>query len=884
MSEIENLPKVYDPKGVESKWYKYWLEKDYFKAEVDHSKPKYSITIPPPNVTGSLHIGHALCYSIQDVLIRWKRMQGFSALCLPGTDHAGIATQNKVEQQIAEEGLTRHDLGREDFLKKVWAWKENYGGQILHQFKTMGFSFDWERERFTMDAKYSDAVLESFVRLFNKGYIYKGARVINWCPRCHTAISDIEVEHIEHNSHMWHFKYSLEEGNGHIIVATTRPETMLGDTAVAVNPKDSRYTHLIGKNVKLPLTGRLIPIVADEYVDMEFGTGAVKVTPAHDPNDFEIGLRHNLPQVVVIAPNGAMAADAGEKYCGLDRYEARKEVVKDLQKLGLLEKIDDHIHQVGTCERCHTVIEPLLSEQWFCKMRELAKPAIDAVTSGRINFHPQRYERIYLDWMENVKDWCISRQLWWGHRIPVWKCEDCGQFTASKDKDVVCSLCGSSNCEQDPDVLDTWFSSALWPFATMGWPEKTKELDYFYPTDVLVTAREIIYLWVARMIFSSMEYLDGEIPFKDVYIYATVLNEEGRRMSKSLGTGVDPLGLIEEYGVDALRFSLIAQAGKNQDLRFSDKKVEQARNFANKIWNASRFVMMNLADFDSSIKIDETRLEIEDKWLLSRLQSAIKAVNDGFEGFDMDDASKAIYEFIWNEYCDWYLEIAKSRFNDTDDRANVQAVLYYALETLLRLLHPIMPFITEEIWQALPHSGKSIMTAEFPEVNPDYVDIKSENQMSFIMEIVRGVRNLRADLGVSPGKAVNAVICANQDVLLKVSKHTDKINHLGKITSLALLKEIEESKKMDFVSTHISGLDIYVEVAGLIDVDKEIAKIDNELNSIEKELLRTNGKLNNQAFIAKAPAEIIDKEKRIAQELNEKKTALEERKRILSDS
>lgn len=559
------LPTVYNPIEVEGKWYKFWLEKNYFHAEAKPGKPKYSITIPPPNVTGSLHIGHALCYTIQDVLTRWKRMQGYETLCLPGTDHAGIATQNKVEQQIAEDGLTRHDLGREEFLKHVWAWKEKYGGQILHQFKTMGFSFDWERERFTMDENYADAVLESFVRLFNRGMIYRGARVINWCPRCHTAISDIEVEYVEQHSHLWHLRYPMEDGSGYVVVATTRPETMLGDTAVTVNPNDDRYKHLVGKNVKLPLTDRVIPIIADEFVDMEFGTGAVKATPAHDPNDFEIGLRHNLPQVVVIGPDGSMTQEAGANYEGLDRYEAREKVVADLERQGFVEKIEDYMHSVGTCERCHTVIEPLLSEQWFCKMKELAKPAIDVVKQGKVKFYPDRYAAIYIDWMENIRDWCISRQLWWGHRIPIWKCDDCGHYTAAKSELKECSKCGSSNVTQDPDVLDTWFSSALWPFATLGWPEKTPELEYFYPTDVLVTAREIIYLWVARMIFSGLEYLE-EIPFKDVYIYATVLNEEGKRMSKSLGTGVDPLGLIEK--IRRRRPPLCANAAGGQEPRY----------------------------------------------------------------------------------------------------------------------------------------------------------------------------------------------------------------------------------------------------------------------------------------------------------------------------
>ena len=876
------LPTIYDPTSVEKKWYQYWVDKNYFHADVDKNKKKFSITIPPPNVTGSLHIGHALCYSIQDVLVRWKRMQGYNAVCIPGTDHAGIATQNKVEQQLAKEGLTRHDIGREEFLKRVWAWKEKYGGQILHQFKTMGFSFDWERERFTMDSGYSDAVLESFVRLFNKGYIYRGARVINWCPRCNTAISDIEVEYVEQHSHLWHLRYPLEDGSGYVVVATTRPETMLGDTAVTVNPKDKRYTNLVGKKVKLPLTDRLIPIIADEFVDMEFGTGAVKTTPAHDPNDFEIGMRHNLQQIVVIAPDGTMTQEAGPKYAGMDRFKARQAVVEDLEAQGLLEKIEDYSHSVGTCERCHTTIEPLLSEQWFCKMKELAKPAIDVIKQGKIKFYPDRYEKIYLDWMENIRDWCISRQLWWGHRIPIWKCDDCGTYVAAKGKAEACTKCGSKNMTQEPDVLDTWFSSALWPFATMGWPKKTPELDCFYPTDVLVTAREIIYLWVARMVFSGMEYLN-EIPFKDVYIYATVLNEEGKRMSKSLGTGVDPLKLIDKFGTDALRFALIQQAGKNQDIRFSDKRVENIRNFGNKIWNASRFVIMNLEDFDRTTKIDKNNLRLEDKWILSRLNRTIEAVNSGFTTYDMDDSARALYEFIWNEYCDWYIELAKPRLRGSaQERSQVQAILCYVLDQTLRLLHPIMPFITEEIWQALPHEGESIMVAKFPEVDSSCFDDEAEAGMAAVMDSVRATRNLRAELGASPAKPVNLTIIASPDMRRRIERNTESLKLLAKVGNLSFVDSIAEGDKGKYISAHLPGLDLYVEVAGLIDVEKELVRIDSELKSIEKELARVNGKLGNEQFISKAPANIVEKERRIASELTEKKEKLLERKSVLS--
>ncbi len=875
----QQLPTVYDPAQVEKKWYEYWLDNNYFHAEVREGKPEYCITIPPPNVTGSLHIGHALCYTIQDVLTRWKRMQGYETLCLPGTDHAGIATQNKVEQQIAEQGLSRHDLGRDEFLKRVWAWKEEYGGQILHQFKTMGFSFDWSRERFTMDEGYVDAVLESFVRLFNKGLIYRGARVINWCPRCHTAISDIEVEYVEQHSHLWHLRYPYEDGSGYVVVATTRPETMLGDTAVAVNPADARYEDKIGKRVKLPLTDRVIPIVADEFVDMEFGTGAVKVTPAHDPNDFEIGLRHNLPQVVVIGPDGSMTQEAGVDYEGLDRFAAREKVVENLEAQGLIEKIEDYSHSVGTCERCHTTIEPLLSEQWFCKMKELAGPAIDVVKQGKVKFYPERYASIYIDWMENIRDWCISRQLWWGHRIPVWKCDDCGQYTAAKTSLEACSKCGSSKVTQDPDVLDTWFSSALWPFATLGWPQNTPELEYFYPTDVLVTAREIIYLWVARMIFSSLEYLE-QIPFKDVYIYATVLNEEGKRMSKSLGTGVDPLDLIGKFGADALRFALMQQAGKNQDIRFSDKRVENVRNFGNKVWNASRFVMMHLEGFTPDR--DQLGSELAAKWILSRLNRTIRTVNESLATYDIDDASNALYEFIWSEFCDWYIELAKPRLRGSDQEKNeARNTLYHVLETTMRLLHPITPFITEQIWQALPHEGESIMLAAYPETDESAIDDEAETEMGAVMDIVRSARNLRAEIGANPGKQVDVTIVADAAMKSLIERNSSSIKSLSRIGNIEFVGSLTDAEKSKCLSTHLPGIDLYVEVAGVIDVDKELSRITVELEAIMKELTPHEAKLSNEQFVSKAPAAIIDKERRIVDELNEKKLKLIERKQAL---
>jgi valyl-tRNA synthetase len=878
-----NLPTVYDPASVERKWYQFWTEKAYFHGDAGKSGPEYCITIPPPNVTGSLHIGHALCYSIQDVLIRWKRMQGFNTLCLPGTDHAGIGTQSKVEEDLAKEGLTRHDLGREKFLERVWAWKEKHGGQILHQFKTMGFSFDWDRERFTMDEGYTDAVLEAFVRLFDKGYIYRGARVINWCPRCHTAISDIEVEYVEQHSNLWHIRYPLEDGSGCVIVATTRPETMLGDTAVAVNPNDERYTGLVGKNVILPLQDRPIPIVADEYVDKEFGTGAVKTTPAHDPNDFEIGLRHNLPQVIVIGPDGSMTQDAGPRYEGLDRYAARQKVVEDLQAKGLMEKIEDYTHSVGTCKRCHTVIEPLLSEQWFCRMKELAQPAIDVVKKGKVKFFPDRYARIYIEWMENVRDWCISRQLWWGHRIPVWKCDDCGEYTAAKTKLDACSKCGSKNVSQDTDVLDTWFSSALWPFATLGWPKQTPELDCFYPTDVLVTARDIIYLWVARMIFTSLEFLD-EIPFGDVYIYATVMNEEGKRMSKSLGTGVDPLDLIDRFGADALRFALILQAGDNQDIRFSDKRVENVRNFGNKIWNASRFVIMNLEEkrgripfssFEKGMRPLFSRLE--DRWILSRLNRVVGIVNESFGSYNLDVAARSLYEFIWNEYCDWYIELAKPRLRGTDEeRAQVQSILSHVLDTAMRLLHPIMPFITEEIWQALPHDGDSIMVADFPKADESLLNDAAEDQMRKLIEGARVQREMKASRSIPLRQKTRVLLVPSSDDLKDEEK-----SFLESTAGTSIESVAEAPAEPGYVAETVPNLGTFY-LKAEVDVEQETAKIKNELAALEKELARTTGKLGNQQFLAKAPAEVVEKERRIAGELEERKAKLLEQLDSLS--
>lgn len=883
MSEdrYESLPKVYDPQAVEPKWYDFWLREGYFHAEVDPSREMYCITIPPPNITGALHIGHALCYTIQDVLGRWKRMQGFNTLILPGTDHAGIATQNKVEQQIAEEGLTRHDLGREKFLERVWQWKEQYGNTIIAQFKRMGYAFDWDRLRFTMDEDYAEAVLEEFIRWFDEGKIYRGMRVINWCPRCHTAVSDIEVEYEETAGHLWHVNYPLEDGSGVITVATTRPETMLGDTAVAVNPDDRRYVGLVGKNAILPIMSRQIPIVADAHVDPEFGTGAVKVTPAHDPNDFEIGLRHNLPSVVVIGPDGNMTEDAGH-YVGMGRYSARTAIVEELRAKGFLVREEDYSHSVGTCARCDTTIEPLLSEQWFVAMKEIARPAIEAVRNGRIRFVPDRYASVYLDWMENIRDWCISRQLWWGHRIPVWKCQDCGEYMAGKTGPTACRKCGGKALEQDPDVLDTWFSSALWPFAVLGWPKDTPELKYFYPTSVLTTARDIIYLWVARMIMTSLHFLN-EIPFRDVYIYATVLNEEGRRMSKSLGTGIDPLEAVDKYGADALRFALIQQVGKGQDIRFSEARVEVVRNFSNKIWNISRFVLLNL-DINAGIPTapSNSALRGEDRWILSRLHRTIVAVNTGFEKYDMDDAARSLYEFLWNEYADWYIEISKPRLQ-TAERPVVQYILWHVLETAMRLLHPIMPFITEQIWQSLPHEGESIMIAEFPKADTQSLDESAERNMEAVMEITRAVRNLRAELGVAPGRAVQCLIVpASDEARLAIERATGTITPLARIDQMHIAEEPPTGEQSAYVSAHLSIADVYLPLAGLVDVEREAARLRSELSEVESGLARSTAKLSSEQFLSRAPQHIVEKERRIAQELTEKRSKLQERLALLA--
>jgi valyl-tRNA synthetase len=877
--EKKIMEKNYEPSTVESRWYEEWKSRGYFSPALqDGSKPAYSITIPPPNVTGSLHMGHALSYTLQDILGRWKRMQGCNVLVLPGIDHAGIATQNVVEKEIAAEGLTRQELGRKKFVERVWNWKERYGARIVLQLQRLGCAFDWSRERFTMDDSYVDAILEEFVRFYDAGLIYKGARVINWCPFHQTAISDIEVEYVERDSHLWHIRYPFTDGSGDIIVATTRPETMLGDSAVAVNPEDVRYDGKIGKTLMLPLGNREIPLIADSYASLEFGTGAVKVTPAHDLNDFEAGLRHKLPQIVVIGGDGKMTAAAGDKYSGLTREEAREAVVKDLEQGGFLVKIEDYKHSVGTCERCHTIIEPLLSEQWFVKMAgtTLIEKTIQVISDDQVNFIPERYKRISLEWLENIRDWCISRQLWWGHRIPVYYAPD-GTYTAAKTREEAAVKLGIEDPEtlrQDEDVLDTWFSSALWPFATLGWPNDTADLEAFYPTNALFTAREILFLWVARMIMTGVEFA-GDIPFSDVYVHATVLDKQGRRMSKSLGNGIDPIEMIDKYGTDALRFSLIRLASKGQDIKFSEDRIPESRNFCTKIWNASRFALMNLEGWDQVVEVS-TDYSLPERWILSRLNSTIDSVTKSITNYDIDEACRAIYEFFWNDYCDWFLELSKAslRSEDAETKARAQFVLHHVLESSLRLLHPLMPFITEEIWQALPGAGETIMYAQYPTVDSSLVNSLAERAMGAVIESIRAIRNARGELSIPPSQTIDAVIVANHEYSVILTEN------VGAFPSLARTKPQfapEKPTESGTVALPIApGLDIYLPLAGLIDVEKEKTRINKELAAIDKDLSVTKGKLQNPNFVAKASPEVVAKAKAAEIELTEKKEKLTE--------
>ena len=882
----KNIPKVYDPQAVEKKWYKYWEDHELFHDEVDKGKKPFSIVIPPPNVTGQLHMGHALDNALQDILIRFRRMQGYNTLWMPGTDHAGIATQIKVEEMLASEGLTRYDVGREKFIEKVWEWKGQYGDRIIKQLKSLGASCDWQRERFTMDEGCSKAVREVFVSLYEKGLIYQGHRITNWCPRCNTALSDIEVEHEDTPGHLYHVRYPVEGCPGEFLsVATTRPETILGDTAVAVHPEDARYLHLIGKNLILPLVGRCIPVIADEYVDKDFGTGAVKITPAHDPNDFEMGQRHQLPQIVVIANDGTMSADAG-KYAGLDRYECRKVLVADLQEQGYLVKIIDHQHAVGHCQRCRTVVEPLVSKQWFVKMQSLAEPAIEVVTTGQIQFVPERFTKTYINWLNNIRDWCISRQIWWGHRIPAWYCE-CGETIVAREDITTCPKCGSSHIQQDPDVLDTWFSSGLWPFSTMGWPEETDELEQFYPTSVLVTGYDIIFFWVARMIMMGLEF-KKEIPFKHVFIHGLVRDPQGRKMSKSLGNGIDPLEVIEKNGADTLRFTLVTGNTPGNDMRFYPERVESSRNFANKLWNASRFVLMNLEDVDKIEQLieygklakEQDNFTLADKWILSRLAKTVNEVTRNLERFELGEAARLLYEFIWNEYCDWYIEMAKARLYNKEDasaRATAQYVLWYVLEKTLKLLHPFMPFITETIWQILPHNGDSIMVADWPAEDLALLNEQVEQHMNTIMDTIKAIRNMRAEVNVAPGKKSEVILQVVASELQAVFENNlQYLKTLASAEPITLLSS-DEGKPDNAMTAVVIGVEVYMPLKGLIDVEKETARLNKELVGLDKELARIAGKLSNEGFVAKAPPEVISKEKAKAGEYQEKQTAIQER-------
>ena len=852
------MNKTYNPQDFEERIYKEWVEKGYFTAKPDKEKIPFTIVMPPTNITGQLNIGHALDESIQDSIIRFKRMQGYEALWLPGTDHASIATEVKIVDQMKAEGLTKEQVGREGFLERAWAWKNKYGGRIVEQLKRLGSSCDWSRLAFTMDEKCSKAVKEVFVNLYDKGLIYQGKRIINWCPCCRTALSDAEVEYVEEPSFLWHLRYYLKDSVEYLVVATTRPETMFGDTAVAVNPKDPRYKNLVGKTLILPLVGREIPVVADDYVEIKFGTGAVKITPAHDPNDFEVGLRHNLPVIRVMDDGAIMNENAG-KYQGMTRYECREAVVKELEKTGNLEKIEPHAHNVGHCYRCHDTVEPIVSKQWFVKMEPLAKPAISAVRKKSIKFTPPRFTKIYYNWMENIKDWCISRQLWWGHRIPAYYCEECGETVVTKDEPTVCPKCGCKKFRQDEDVLDTWFSSALWPFSTLGYPDKTEDLEYFYPTDVLVTAYDIIFFWVARMIFSGIEHME-RIPFKDVLIHGIVRDSQGRKMSKSLGNGVDPLEIIDKYGADTLRYCLLNGISAGNDIRYSAEKLEGCRNFINKIWNASRFVLMNCEGRKVKTELGDIKLTAADKWIISKLNSVVKDVTVNMEKYEIGLACAALQDFVWSDFCDWYIELSKPVLygDDNEKKDNAVSVLCYVLKNMLKLLHPFIPFVTEEIYDHIPGVNGSIMVSDFPKYNSKLVYRKEKAATEKIMDIIKSVRNIKAETGAAPSAKVDMfVVTTNKKAIENGSAYIRKLANVGEIRFVESKESIEEK----VVSKILDGVEIYIPLGELVDYDKELARLKGELEKTENEIRRAEGKLNNQGFVAKAPKALIDGEK-----------------------
>ena len=884
----KELAKSYKPSDFEDKIYDFWIEGNYFHAEIDRDKKPYTIVMPPPNITGQLHIGHALDETLQDILIRWKRMSGYSALWVPGTDHASIATEAKIVEAMRKEGVTKEDLGREKFLERAWEWKREYGGRITKQLRKLGVSCDWSRERFTMDEGCSEAVNEVFVKLYNEGKIYRGNRMVNWCPHCNTSISDAEVEYEEQHGHFWHILYKVQETGEFLEIATTRPETMLGDTAVAINKDDERYKHLHGCHVILPLLDKVIPIVCDEHADMEKGTGVVKITPAHDPNDYEVGQRCSLPIVRVFTYDGHMTGaddvkayeelkakgnlaenepevlDCG-KYAGMTTAEARKAIVDDLTALGQLKEVKDHTHDVGTCYRCHTTIEPMVSKQWFVRMEPLAKPAIKAVREKETKFVPERFEKVYFNWMENIRDWCISRQLWWGHRIPAYYCDECGEVAVSKDEVSVCPKCGCTHMHRDEDTLDTWFSSALWPFSTLGWPEKTEDFEYFYPTNTLVTGYDIIFFWVSRMIFSALEYT-GEVPFDTVFIHGIVRDEQGRKMSKSLGNGVDPLEVIEKYGADALRFLLVTGNSPGNDIRYSEKRIEACSNFANKLWNAARFVHMNIDDHEVKNELPD-ELHIEDKWILSTLNNVAKEVNENLEKFELGIAVQKVYEFIWDCYCDWYIELVKARlFNDTDDSyIAAEQVLLYVLDQILRLLHPFMPYVTEEIWQTIPHEGETVMLSEYPTYKPELDFPEEEAEMRRVMEAICAIRNRRSEMNVPPSRKAKVYVA---------TKFADTFkNGSAFIEKLASASEVEVAADFDIegaVTVVTADAKLYIPMDELVDKKAELERLGKELAAVQKRLAQSEGKLNNQGFVSKAPAAVIEKVKGQAAKEREK--------------
>ncbi len=869
----KELPKVYEPQQVESRIYQMWEDNNCFNGDPDPKKPPFSIVMPPPNVTGQLHMGHALDCTLQDILTRFKRMQGYSTLWVPGTDHAGIATQIKVEEELrTKEGLTRYDLGREKFLQRVWKWKEEYGNRIVEQQKKMGVSCDWSRSRFTMDEGCSKAVRETFCELYDKGLIYKGSRIINWCPHCITALSDAEVEYVDKPGHLWYIRYPLADGSGDLVVATTRPETMMGDTGVAVNPEDERFKDLVGKTCILPIMNREIPIVADDYVELGFGTGAVKMTPAHDPNDFEVGLRHNLEVIRVIGDDGKINENGGP-YNGMDRYECRKQIVKDLEEQGYLVKTEPYNHNVGTCYRCHNDVEPLISAQWFVKMEPLAKEALRVVREGEVKFVPERFAKTYINWMENVHDWCISRQLWWGHQIPAWYCDDCGHINVSREDPTKCEKCGSTHLTRDPDVLDTWFSSALWPFSTLGWPEKTKELDFYYPTSVMVTGYDIIFFWVARMIFSGCEQMH-QIPFHTVLIHGLVRDDKGRKMSKSLGNGIDPLEMAEKYGADALRFNLITGNSPGNDTRFYTEKCEAMRNFANKIWNASRFVMMNLT-IDTCELPAADALAPEDKWVLSKLNTLVKEVTENLDAYEIGVASAKVYDFLWDTYCDWYIELTKTRLQGEDEGAKLvaQNVLCYVLITLLKLLHPFMPFITEEIYQALPHEDRFIMTSRWPEYRADLSFPAEEAAMEAVMDTIKAIRGRRAEMNVPPSrKAEVLIVTATPDVYAQGSHFIQRLAYASEVK----FADAAPADVSGMVTAVTHNATAYLPLRELVDIAAELERIRKEIEKAQNGLRSVEQKLSNEKFVSRAPEAVVNAEREKAVKYQELIAKLEE--------